>query len=227
MLSFNEDVLTCLSFVFISCLFLFILFIIKIQSEREKIIDRLVRFEDFPEQFHNAICAYAVAIILSYLYSLGSYYELDINRFFGNDLFSTLLILAKIIVPFCLTHLQNKHQNGTATCLDDLTGVIFYLCVIIDSFCFLAIYIVKLVFYLYKRRLYNDNGIASKCASTLVNIFFILVSIFIESIIPNRFIHFAFWKMLVFFSAMLFISEIALPPLGRKIANQIVDWFYC
>lgn len=136
----------------ISCILLFILYIIKKENARQKIIEEIVRIEEFAEQLHNAKCAYAEAIIFSYLYSVGSVYAGQTDGLFGNNAFSSILEISKLFVPIYLTHIQNKHKNGTANSLDDKSGAMFYLCAVNGSFWFMIIYMVRILLLLNRRR---------------------------------------------------------------------------
>ncbi len=208
----------------ISIIFLISLYIAKILIDYKRYYDDPA-CANLYEKLQDSKATYSIAIPLSYIYCLAGAYEEWIESLFCADFLNLILICVGVLIPFVLISIQNKGNNGVANNFSDMSGAIFFISAVTKSSIYFLLYIsvfaVVLLFYIAKCEK-EDNYVLCKLIAIGVDAVLIIPSIFLDKIVTCLFAM-GFLDNMLYYSMLMFVSEIFIPPISNWITTMLFD----
>lgn len=206
--------------------FLVLLYIAKILIDFKRFFDDPDCFNLY-EKLQDSKATYSIAIPLSYIYCLAGAYEEWIENLFCADFLNLLLICVGVVIPFVLISVQNKGNNSAANNLSDMSGAIFFVSAVTKSsiyfLLYTSIFTIVLLFFILKCEK-EDNYVLCKLIAIGVDTVLIIPSIFCDKIVTCLFAM-EFLDNMLYYSILMFVSEIFIPPISNWIATMLFDKF--
>lgn len=208
----------------ISILFLTLLYFVKILINYKGLNNDPDCFNLY-EKLQASKATYLVAIPLSYIYCLVGAYGKWIENLFCADLIYFFLISLGVVIPVILISIQNKENNGIANSISDMSGAIFFISTVTEASICLVIYAIVfatiLLFYVVKCEK-EDNCILHKVIAIGVATALLVLSIFSDNIVSMLF-SFGFADNMLYYSILMLLSEILIPPISEKITTILYN----
>lgn len=200
---------------------LIVLYGFKILTDSKSLYDDLSDNEKARRMF----VAYALAIPLSFGFSVVASYRNCIIKYLNSEIFDFLLITGAFAMTVFLL-LKQVGENGYAESLDDMSGSIFFVSSIIPAIPCLIWYLIGWGVLLFKYRVIDkgdNNDVLSLLIKITVNGLEIILWSLVTSLIIEEVFTFNFWEKLVYYAALLLFSETVLPIVNTCINKQL----YC
>lgn len=212
----------------ISIVFLVLLYIAKILVDYKRFYDDPDCFNLY-EKLQDSKATYSIAIPLSYIYCLAGAYEECINNLFCTDFLNLLLICIGVLIPVVLISVQNKGNNGVANSFSDMSGAIFFISAVIKSslyfWLYTIVFAIVLLFFIVKCEK-KDNYVLYKLIAIGVDAVLIIPSIFCDKNVTCLFTM-EFLDNMLYYSTLMFVSEIFIPPISNWITTLLFDRYKC
>ena len=205
----------------ITGIILIVLYVFKILTDSKFLYDDLKDCE----RTRRMIVVYALAIPLSFVFAVVASYRNCIIKYLHSDVFDFLLIAGAIVITVFLL-VKQVDENGYAESLDDMSGSIFFVSSVIPPIPCLVLYLMGWGVLFFKYWVIDggdNNDILGLLIKITVNGFEVVLWTLVTSLIIEEIFIFNFWEKLIYFAALLLISETVLPIANTHINQRL----YC